>query len=57
VEQGVGLVLPHFRGVAEAVRGLLEPSTFERYRARATAVQNRAVFEIPEFLEKIMGRG
>ncbi len=56
VEQGVGLVLPNFRGIANAVRELLEPATFARYRARAEAIDNRAVFEIPEFLEKIIGR-
>lgn len=57
VEQGVGMVLPNFRGIAEAVRELLEPANFARYRARAAAVENRAIFEIPEFLERIMGRG
>jgi 1,2-diacylglycerol 3-beta-galactosyltransferase len=56
VEQGVGLVLPNFRGIADAVRELLEPANFARYRARAAAIENRAVFEIPEFLEKILGQ-
>ena len=55
VEQGVGLVLPNFRGIAGAVEQLLERATFARYRARAEAIENRAVFEIPEFLDKIMG--
>ena len=55
VEQGAGLVLPNFRGIAKAVGELLEPATFASYRARVTAIQNRAVFEIPEFLERIMG--
>jgi 1,2-diacylglycerol 3-beta-galactosyltransferase len=55
VEQGVGLVLPNFRGIANAVRELLEPANFARYRARAAAIENRAVFEIPEFLEKMLG--
>jgi len=54
VEQGAGLVLPNFRGIAKAVTKLLEPSNFDRYRACAAAIQNRAVFEIPEFLERIM---
>jgi len=54
VEQGVGLVLPNFRGIANAVRELLEPASFARYRARVGAIENRAVFEIPEFLESIM---
>ena len=56
VEQGAGMVLPNFRGIADAVRELLEPATFERYRSSAAAIDNRAVFEIPDFLERIMGR-
>jgi 1,2-diacylglycerol 3-beta-galactosyltransferase len=55
VEQGVGLVLPNFRGIAGAVEQLLDRAAFARYRARAEAIENRAVFEIPEFLDKIMG--
>jgi 1,2-diacylglycerol 3-beta-galactosyltransferase len=55
VEQGVGLVLPHFRGIAKAVGELLEPVAFAGYRARVAGIQNRAVFEIPEFLARIMG--
>jgi UDP-N-acetylglucosamine:LPS N-acetylglucosamine transferase len=54
VEQGVGIVLPNFRGIAAAVREFLPPASLARYRARAAAIENRAVFEIPEFLEKIM---
>lgn len=56
-DQGVGLVLPNFRGIADAARELLEPANFARYRSRAAAVENRAVFEIPEFLAKIMETG
>jgi 1,2-diacylglycerol 3-beta-galactosyltransferase len=54
LEQGAGLMLPNFRGIADAVREMLDPANFARYRARAAAVENRAVFEIPEFLERIM---
>jgi hypothetical protein len=56
VQQGVGMVLPNFRGIAGAVGELLAPDNFARYRARAAAIENRAVFEIPEFLERIMQR-
>ena len=56
LEQGAGLVLPNFRGIVEAVRELLAPANFERYRSRAAAIQNRAVFEIPDFLEQILAR-
>ncbi len=57
VEQGVGVVLPNFRRIAEAVRELLAPEKFARYRARAAAIENRAVFEIPEFLARILEAG
>jgi 1,2-diacylglycerol 3-beta-galactosyltransferase len=56
VEQGVGMVLPNFRSIADAVRKLLEPGNFARYRGRASAINNRAVFEIPDFLAEIMER-
>jgi 1,2-diacylglycerol 3-beta-galactosyltransferase len=53
-EQGVGLVLPDFRGIAGAVDQLLAPAEYERYRAATTRLHNRAVFEIPEILERIL---
>jgi 1,2-diacylglycerol 3-beta-galactosyltransferase len=57
LEQGVGLVVRSFRReIAGAVRTLLEPARFEGYRTRAAAIHNRAVFEIPDFLEKLLIR-
>ena len=53
-EQGVGMVLPHFRGIANAVDALLEPAAYEKFRAATERQQNRAVFEIPELLESIL---
>ena len=53
VEKQVGVVLRSFRGIEGAVAQLIEPSAFARYRANAVALENRAVFEIPEILEKI----
>jgi hypothetical protein len=41
-ERDVGLVLRNFRGIA-------------RMRANAAAQSNRAVFEIPDILESILG--
>ncbi|MEO8026697.1 MAG: glycosyltransferase, partial [Bryobacteraceae bacterium] len=49
-EREVGVVLSNFRGIAEAVDRLLEPSNFATYRANAAAQDNRAAFEIPEIL-------
>ena len=56
-ENGVGLVLKNFRGIADAVNRLLEPAAYQRYRAAAASQENRAVFEIPEILERILERG
>jgi len=53
-EQGVGMVLPHFRGIAAALDALLEPSAYARFRAATERLNNRAVFEIPGILEKIL---
>ena len=54
-EQGVGIVLPNFRGVAAAVDQLLEPAQYARFRAATERLDNRAVFEIPDILERIAG--
>jgi len=54
MEQGVGMVLPNFRGIAQAVEKLLDGTNYARYRAATERLQNRAVFEIPGILEKIL---
>jgi 1,2-diacylglycerol 3-beta-galactosyltransferase len=53
-EQGVGTVLRNFRGIREAVEELLAPGNYARMRANAAGLSNRAVFEIPDMLEKIL---
>jgi 1,2-diacylglycerol 3-beta-galactosyltransferase len=53
-QQGVGIVLDNFRHVRSAVDRLLEPGAYARFRAATEAQQNRAVFEIPELLERVM---
>jgi hypothetical protein len=54
LEQGAGMVLPNFRRIAQAVDRLLDPVAYARYRAATERQQNRAVFEIPAILEKIL---
>ena len=54
-ENGIGIVLPDFRGIARAVEELLEPDAYARFRAATERLHNRAVFEIPDILEKILG--
>jgi Glycosyltransferase family 28 C-terminal domain len=56
VENQVGLVLHDFSKVDAAVAQLIEPAALARCRANAAALHNRAVFEIPEILEKIFER-
>jgi UDP-N-acetylglucosamine:LPS N-acetylglucosamine transferase len=56
-ERRVGLVIRHFRQTAEAVNQLLEGNLLESFRRNAQAIQNEAVFEIPQFLEEILAAG
>ena len=53
-ENAVGLVLKNFRGIGDAANRLLEPAAYARYRGQAAAQENRAVFEIPDFLNQIL---
>jgi UDP-N-acetylglucosamine:LPS N-acetylglucosamine transferase len=53
-EKGVGLVLKNFTEIESAVHELLCPEVFPRLKANAAAIQNRAVFEIPDILDRIM---
>jgi 1,2-diacylglycerol 3-beta-galactosyltransferase len=52
-EKQVGIVLRSFLGIDKAVSELIRPETLARYRANAAALENRAVFEIPDMLESI----
>jgi Glycosyltransferase family 28 C-terminal domain len=54
LEKQVGIVLRNFKAIGAAVAQMIEPRTLARYRANAAALDNRAVFEIPEMLEKIL---
>ena len=52
LERNAGLVLPNFRGIGGAVEALLRD--LPRYRAAVGQIHNRAVFEIPDMLKKIL---
>ena len=54
-EQGVGIVLDNFRHIASAVERLLEPAAYTNFRAATERQQNRAVFEIPDMLVRVLG--
>ena len=53
-EQGVGLVVATFDGIVAAVKELLAPANYRKYRAAAERQNNRAIFEIPEILESML---
>jgi 1,2-diacylglycerol 3-beta-galactosyltransferase len=54
-EKRVGIVLHSFREVAEGVRQILEPAKLAEFRKNVAALDNRAIFEIPEMLAKLLG--
>ncbi len=54
-EKGVGIVLKTFEDVADGVKRMLEPATLAAFRKNVAVQQNRAVFEIPEILSKLLG--
>jgi 1,2-diacylglycerol 3-beta-galactosyltransferase len=55
-EKGVGIVLDGFRDIAKGVETLLMPTAFAELRANAGAYSNRALLEIPGFLDEIVER-
>lgn len=55
-EKRVGIVLKSFRHIREGVEQLLDDATFAEMKRNAEAYTNRALLEIPEFLEQILER-
>src|SRR6266567_1770043 len=55
-EKGVGIVLRSFENVAEGVKRMLDPAAFAEFRRNVAGQENRAVFEIPEILAKLLGQ-
>lgn len=53
-EQGVGIVLNSFRRIEAAVEELLSPGKFSQMKGKISAMNNRAVFEIPPILDRIL---
>lgn len=50
----VGLTVSSFKDIHPAIATLLEPETFARFRANAAAIENRAIFELPQMLDGIL---
>jgi 1,2-diacylglycerol 3-beta-galactosyltransferase len=56
-ERGFGISVRSFRrGIVQATTEMLDPDRRRRFAERVTAYRNRAVFEIPEILERIMSQ-
>jgi 1,2-diacylglycerol 3-beta-galactosyltransferase len=53
-EKGLGFVVKGPQEIPATVRKLLERGNLSRFRGNAAAIRNRAVFEIPEILRKIV---
>jgi 1,2-diacylglycerol 3-beta-galactosyltransferase len=51
-EHGVGVVLDSFKSIRAGVAQIADH--IELYRASVRCIQNRAVFEIPEILQRIL---
>lgn len=55
MEKRVGIVLRSFREVVEGARRMLEPVRLAEFRKNVAALDNRAIFEIPEILAVLLG--
>jgi len=53
-EKHVGVVLKSFRDVNAGLDELLSPANFDRFRANAASIHNRAIFEIPDILGTLL---
>jgi hypothetical protein len=53
-EKEVGLVVKNFGHIVDVVQQLLEKETFAKFRCNAKKMRNRALFEIPEILSRIL---
>jgi len=53
-EKRVGIVLRNFRLVVSGVQRMLDPATLAEFRKNVDTLENRAIFEIPEILDKLL---
>jgi hypothetical protein len=54
-QKRVGIVLNSFKDVVTGVQKMLEPATLAEFRRNVAVLNNRAIFEIPEILAKLLG--
>jgi 1,2-diacylglycerol 3-beta-galactosyltransferase len=55
IQKRVGIVLNDFGEVVDGVRQMLEPARLAEFRKNVAALNNRAIFEIPEMLARLLG--
>ena len=55
-EKGVGIVVDDFSEIRKAVSELLKPTRLSGFQQNVAKINNRAVFEIPDILQKILDR-
>jgi 1,2-diacylglycerol 3-beta-galactosyltransferase len=53
-EKRVGIVLQNFTQIVDGVRQMLDPVTLADFRKNVASLNNRAIFEIPEILAKLL---
>jgi Glycosyltransferase family 28 C-terminal domain len=53
-EKRVGIVLRSFREVVRGVQRMLDRATLAEFRKNVGELENRAIFEIPEILDKLL---
>ncbi len=55
VENRVGIVLKSFQHVVNGVNQMLEPATLAEFRENIEKIDNRAIFEVPQILSRLLG--
>jgi hypothetical protein len=53
-EKRVGIILNNFKEIVQGVNQLLEPVTLTEFRQNVAALNNQAIFEIPEIFSKLL---
>jgi UDP-N-acetylglucosamine:LPS N-acetylglucosamine transferase len=54
-EMRVGIVLKSFRDIVAGVKQMMDPGKLQEFRKNVATLENRAIFEIPEILAKLLG--
>ena len=55
-ENDIGIVVRNFKTIDVGAQELLRPENLDKFRRNTAAMENRAIFEIPEILAQILSR-